>query len=152
VNKLGVMVRDLGASELNWRVVQSAHKMTRTDVVLFFDELGPVCFNPPGAAMQSCEAWGYDGPVVATSLATAKKLVGCPGPSAKLFYLWDLEWLRMRDKPYHALRAVYGNPELKLVCRTAEHRELVGRLWGGTVAGVVEDADLTRLAEIASGP
>lgn len=144
MNRLGVMVRDLGASELNWRLVRQANTMA-TDVVLFYDELMPSPMPLLCASMPSVEAWGYDGPVVATSLLTAKKLLNLPAVSSRLFYVWDLEWLRMESPPYRGLYEVYGDERLTLVARTREHASLMEDLWGRAVARVVPDADLAAI-------
>lgn len=153
MNRLGLMVKDLSASELNWHMVQQANQFMKDgslDVIWFYEELLPTFIAPAGAMMQTAEAWGYDGPVVATTLSTAKKLAGFPCPSSKLFYLWDLEWLRITNRPYRALQAVYGDPRLRLVCRTEEHKHIVEDLWCRPVAGVAANADLVALQEIAS--
>lgn len=150
MNRLGIMVRDLGASELNWRLVRQANTNAEAlDTIFFYDELLPSPTVLLGASMPSVEAWGYDGPVVATTLSTAKKLANLPAASARLFYAWDLEWLRLAAPPYRALREVYGDERLTLVARTAEHASLLEDLWGRTVAAVVPDADIKTLLEIA---
>jgi hypothetical protein len=152
VRRFGLLLKDLGASELNWRLVRQANDLMKAgaaDVTLFTEETLPPLIQPAGAAMQAAEAWGYRWPVCATTLSTAKKLAGLPGPAAKLFYVWDLEWLRFADRPFHALRAVYADERLALVTRTDEHRAVVEDLWCRPVAAVVPDADLAGLMGVA---
>jgi hypothetical protein len=153
MNRVGIMVKNLGPSELNWRLVRQAnHLMARgqASVVFFYEDLAPAFQAPLGATMNTVEAWGFDGPVVATSLSTARKLSLCPTARTRLFYLWDLEWLRLTDRPYRALRSIYSDKSLKLVCQTEEHRRLVEDLWGVPVAGVVERANLSELMELCT--
>jgi hypothetical protein len=141
------MVRDLAASELNWRLVRGANALMAegTPVTFFYEDPLPPCLAPQGPALPAVDAWGCRLPLVATSLSTARKLAGFPAARRRLFYLWDLEWLRMRERPFHALHAVYGDGRLELVCRCEDHRKLVEDVWCRPVAAVVPDADIREL-------
>lgn len=134
----GVLVRDLSSSELAFRLLGHARRRP----LAFFQEqpLLPVV-EPAGPVLGTADAWGYRGPLVATTLGTAARLAAFPAPAARVFYVWDLEWLRLGAFPHAAVAAVYRDPRLALVCRHQDHRAAVEAAWARPVAGVVEDAD-----------
>ncbi len=76
----------------------------------------------------------HGGVLVATSLATASKILAVPAET-RIFYCWDLEWMRMGNKQYHALRSIYANPLLTIVTGTPQQRAAYNLAWGWAVAG-----------------
>lgn len=151
--KLGVLVRDLGPSQFNYYCIRNANVALKSgkvaDFVAFYENLTKPCLTPNFAIMQAAEAWGYDGVLVATTLSTAEKLIRFPSAQRKLFYVWDLEWLRMGQKSYRALQAVYGHSRLRLLARSAEHARLIGEVWNREAA-IVDDFDLPALLKECS--
>ncbi len=135
---VGVLVRDLGPSELSWRLLGHA----RAQPLVFFQEHLVLPVMPPGGPVVAvAEAWGYKGPLVATTFSTAAKLAGFPGRAKRAYYLWDLEWLRFGPTDYRMMAAVYRDQRLPIVCRHPEHARVVECVWNRPVAGVVADAD-----------
>lgn len=138
----GVLVRDLGPSELAWRLLGHA----RAQPLVFFQEHLVLPVLPPGGPVVSVsEAWGYKGPLIATTFSTAAKLAGFPGRAPRAHYLWDLEWLRVGPTDYRALAAVYRDGRLPVVCRSAGHAAAFERAWNRTPSGVVADADPAKI-------
>lgn len=150
--KLAVMLNSLGASQLSYRLVTQANALVGSradlDVVALYEELARPCLPLNFASMQAAEGWGFDGPVVATSLSTAEKLALFPAAARKLFLVWDLEWLRLRGRPFRSLRAVYGHPDLTLLARSADHARAVADCWGRD-AEVVGDFDMNLILRAA---
>jgi hypothetical protein len=87
--------------------------------------------------------------VVATTAAGARRLARFPGPRARLFLVWDLEWTRPGVRPYRDQWAAYGDPALTLLARSEDHARTVRSCWNRP-AHVVGDLDLTRVLEVAA--
>ncbi len=117
-----------------------------SDIIVFYEELARPCLPMNFASMQVAEAWAFDGILVATDLSTAAKMLRFPCAMARLFYVWDLEWVRTASRSYRDLRGVYAHPDLQLLARSNEHATLIENCWRKPI-GVVEDFDLTHLAE-----
>lgn len=148
MHKLAVAVSNLAISQANVRFIINANRLlaarTDLDVIALFETVQKPCVQPNFAAMHITEGWGFDGPVVATNLSTARKLIRFPSVSHRVFYAQDLEWLRGPRQSYRELRAVYGDPGLLLLARSRDHAEVMCRCWNRPV-GVVPDFNLEAL-------
>ena len=147
MKKLGFAVSNLGAAHMSYALIRQINLLMAErhdlDVVLFYENLALPCMPVACATMQIHEAYGYDGPVVATNLTTAEKLIRFPSPRAKLFYVWDLEWLRLPQKSFEQLRSIYAHSELTLVARGKDHADIISDVWNRPVTAVIEDFDLS---------
>ncbi len=143
--KLGVLLRDLGPSQLAYGVIKKLNEALASgqlrDAAAFFEEPAPPCLQPRFACMQLAEAWAFDGAVVATTLSGARKLVRFPSAARSFFYVWDLEWVRRPGVPYEELRSTYCDPSLRLVARSVEHAAVIRSCWGRDCL-ISEDFDL----------
>lgn len=150
--QFGILVKNLYNSELNWRLVSQVNNLNKsgmTDIIIFYEDALPQMIHPIGTVMQAVEAYEYRNPLIATNLSTAQKLVNFPRSCHKVFYLWDLEWIRFKNNSYYEFRNIYCNPELDLVCRTEEHKDLVERLWDRKVSRVSEKALLHEILGVS---
>jgi hypothetical protein len=145
--QLAFALRSLGPSQLAYRVIRGANQLTEQghDVLAFFEQVTLPCVPCRFATMHLCEGLGYRGTVVATSLRTAAKLLTFPSPARRLFYVWDLEWLR-RKETYQHFFSLYGNPQLELAARSAEQARVISEAWGRDVR-VVPETELHLLDE-----
>jgi hypothetical protein len=149
--KLGVLLKDLGPSQLNYLFIDATNKFldqaTTDSIVAFYENLVRPCIPLQFASMQLAEAYGFDGAVIATTFGTAEKMLRLASPAQRFYYCWDLEWLRMPNRSFRPLQEVYGNPRLTLLARTAEHAKIIEQLWNRT-ATVVADFDLEKILEL----
>ncbi len=147
--KVGVAVTNLGPTQLNYFLIQNTNRLLAerhdVDLIVFYENLHNPCLTMNFGSMQLTEAWGYDGTLIATTLSTASKILQFPGPSRKLFYVWDLEWLRMREKSFSELRSIYANPRLQLIARSDEHARVLEACWNTPILGVVEDFNINNI-------
>ena len=138
-NKLGFILHDLNPSELAFNIFMRAVELHDWSVYVFFEELS----RPPLSSYLSPiyhvgEAYTFDGPLIATTLSTAQKLITFPTPRPKYFFLNDLEWLRYPQKQFDIFASIYQHPELELICRSEQHRILVENCWGKNVSHIIE--------------
>ena len=133
MRKAGIMLKKVDNSQLGYYATKSANwiaeKVTNVDVVMFVKELAVHPVMPLFATMSETDIWGYDAPVIATDLASAKTLLSASGPTEKLFYVWDLEWLRLPDYNHEELSKIYNNDDIKLIARSDRHYMLIKECW-----------------------
>lgn len=130
--RVGFCVDDLGGSQLSFFLTQALNEWVRDprrDAIVFYEDLAQPRSRAGFAVMQSIDMAEFSGVLIATSYATALKVLACKGPRQRVLYLQDLEWMR-RPGTFDGWRAVYGNPDLQLVVRSRDHAEAVRSAWG----------------------
>ena len=154
MRKAGIMLKKVDNSQLGYYATKSANwiaeKMTNVDIVMFVKEHAVHPVMPLFATMAETDIWGYDAPVIATDLASAKTLLSASGPTEKFFYVWDLEWLRDPEN-YHTLLAIYRHSDIKLIARSETHAKAIKNFCNREVVGIMDDFNLSDLEEIING-
>lgn len=151
---INFLVNDIGAGQLGYYLTTQLNELGNThpeiDGIVFYNNLHKHCIHPNFAIMQMIEIWQQKGPSIATSLSTASKLVHCPGPSPKFFYIWDLEWLRHKQKTYSSLRSIICVPDLILIARSESHKVIIENCFNCCIKYIVDDFDMEQIVEIIS--
>lgn len=133
IRRIGIIVDDLGGSQLNHRLISQVNSAVSPslDIVVFYENMREACMPMNFATMHMSEAWGYGGTLIATTLSTAEKLASFPSAKSKYFAVWDLEWMRPKYKRpnYADMWKVYGDTGMKLLCRSESHKELIRNCW-----------------------
>ena len=145
--KLGIIHDHWGPSDLAFLAIHSANRLVENpslDVILFYKDIPNPCVTPKCALMNICDIWGFDGLTIATDIDSALALSKVPGYHKKVFYVWDLEWLRNKDFLYN-VRAYRSG--LNLVCKSEEHKLELSKYCNRTDIDVIEDFDLTKFVE-----
>lgn len=149
--KLGIVVDDLAASQQAFYLINYVNQsvmVDNNDITVFFRTPRIPCVTVGFGMMQIHEAYGFDGPLVSTNLNTANRVARFPGTREKYFYVWDLEWLRMKDKTFQSLASVYRNPVHKLIARSKEHRKIIENCWNTSVVGIADNFDIKHITGI----
>lgn len=148
-NKLGICINNLGPSQLNYFLIKSINEYLdsniNTDIIAFYENIQPKCIPTKFALMNIIEAWDYSGTLIATDLSTASKIAKFPSVTRKIFYIWDLEWIRLRQKQFEELRSIYGNPELELVTRSVDYKKIIENCWNVEVKYTIENFEIETL-------
>lgn len=138
MNKLGIMVEQLDFSQLGISLTESLNRLLATnadiDAIVFYENWAVAPLAPNFSCMMEREVWGLKGTLMSTNLKTAERMLKCPGPNRRLFYVWDLEWLRLPFTQFEKLSSIYCNPNLELVACSPGHADLLTKLWKKPVA------------------
>jgi hypothetical protein len=148
MHKLGIMVSDLGATQLSYYLINNINKFLDShydvDITVFFDNLNKHSFTCNFACMQTNECWGYDGPTIATNVKLAQLLIKVPTIQEKFFYIWQPEWVIDKDNRYQYFYDTYHSPQLKLICEP-NYQNLIGKLWDVDVTRTVKDFNIDEM-------
>lgn len=135
VKKLGICVQNLGPSQKNFYLVKRINqyindcKYSNFDIIVFYNDVVPIAFKPLCGTMHIAEAFNYqNSTMIATCLETAQKVSKMMGPIRKIFYPYNLEWVRQRNQhplPYELIREIYGNKSLELYVRSKDHADIL---------------------------
>ena len=152
--KLGIIVPNLGLNNKNFKMIQNINEIHKNrvdvDIIVFFENLMRPCVAPEFATMPLFDGFNYSGPLMATTLPSAYKLLKFTGSREKYFYIWDLEWILFENKNYESLINVYSNEKLKLITRNEHHKKIVENCWGREVFATVNDFDMEKLVKVMS--
>jgi hypothetical protein len=152
MKKIGFLVNNLGSCQLAYYLIRNTNKYLESnyldDVIAFYENISKPCIPMNFAAMQIYEAWNYNGDLIATNIETASKLLSFPSRGKKIFYIWDLEWIRLTSKYFSQMRYLYQNEKLILWARGNTHKELIEDCWNVNVAGVVDDFNMKQIVEL----
>lgn len=133
----------MAASELSYNILNRSMEshVDEFDVTVFWVYLNKGCVNSLCSNHHISDGYYWDGPMIATCLETAHKLLNFPTCPFKMFFIEDLEWLRMPQKNYHELEQIYRNPSLTLLCRSDDHKKVIENAWNVKVEKVIHNYD-----------
>ena len=149
--KAGILVDRIDSSQLSFNITNCVNyissNMVNIDIIVFTKEPSAPVLTPLFSIMPETEVWGFDAPVISTSLETADTLLQATGPTQKYFYIWDLEWMRIQDFMHRDLSAIYNNENIELIARSKRHRDIINKCWKNP-AHVMNDFDHKDLIKV----
>lgn len=151
--KLGIALQNWGLSEVSFLALKQANRLLEDGGVLdnsiigFYENLAHPPIIPHFAMMQTYECYGFEGAVITTDINTTRKLLNCPSPKAKVYYIYDIEWFRLKQKQYKNSAKIYTNPELILITRCEAYAHLLRNCYNRD-AQVVPDFNLKEIIKI----
>jgi hypothetical protein len=143
--RLGILLPCLDHSQRTFTLISSASQNDAPLTIFCEDQIIPT-YHYTFPTMSMIHAYPYTGTLIATSLSTANKLNGFPSAFKRYFYIWDLEWLYIKDKKYEELLKIYQSVDL--ICRSNHHGNIVEKMWNVEVKHVVRDFNLKELGEL----
>jgi hypothetical protein len=124
---IGIILPDLGMSQLAYFAINQCNigSASKDAFYLFFQNTELPSVAPLVSCMNVTELSGFNGVLVSTSVDTTLAAINSVNSTKKIFYIWDLEWLRKgHDNFLHNIKA-FRHPDVKLVCRSRSHAQLV---------------------------
>lgn len=123
--KVGIILPALYKQQLAYEVFDTIHKVisAKVDPVVFFEDFSPIFIRPPCATMHISEILNFNGTLISTTLNNTMMSLKAINQAKKIFYIWDLEWIRNNNTINHKNNylyniSIYQNPELELVTRS----------------------------------
>lgn len=136
-------------SQLGYTITNECNKLQDYDIdcVIFTEEIRPINVMPQFAIMNISEVYDQPGLTIATTPSTVKKLEKCWAPNYKIFYNWDLYWLRGRQKIYAPMLDLYHTP-LDIIARSESHKKLIENCFNIKVKSVIENFDILQIIKL----
>jgi len=148
---LNVLMHNVEPSQLSFFSIVELNKIVESkgsiSPIIYQETPSSPCVNMLFPTMQIAEAWAQKGVGIATSLSTASKLLSLPCMERKLFYVWDLTWLR-HPKHYEYHASIYTNQHLELIARSESHAKLITNCFNRDVKHILRDFNHEELLEI----
>ena len=141
MNKFGIILNNFGVSQLAYFALRNANKFVNEQsdwsVFGFYQNLFPPIIEPQFSLMHSFELYNFGGVLISTDILSTKQSLESFSASRRLFYVWDLEWVRHK-KNFGIYEQFYCNPKVELVARSHEHKVVIDGCWNRNCK-VVED-------------
>ena len=126
--KIGIIVDNLGASQKSFEIINAANSFTETNTdccIIFQNEYIPSCVKPNICCLNSSEIWGYNGCIVSNCLETTRLSLKASSNGPRIFYIWDIFWLRRGQEIYDHNIDILIEPSLLLCCRSNSHANMI---------------------------
>jgi hypothetical protein len=150
--KLSFLLPHLGGTQTAFKLIYNINtfsaKCLDTDIVIFYENLMRPCLKPEFATMNITDAYNYSGNIIATNLNTAYKISRFPRVKKALFYVVDLEWIKVPHKEYETLANIYQNPNIELLARSYNHARQIELCWNRPVKSIIHDFDILQFKEV----
>lgn len=142
IKQFGIMLNNIGPHQQGLCINRNMELLVKQSYeyapIIFYSEYGIPYLSSNISMMQDIEAWDFPHPVIANDISTVLKLINCPLPTKKMFYIWDLEWLYNKSYTFDLLKQIYLNEQIELISRSLEHDRLITKLWKKPIA-IIED-------------
>lgn len=154
MRQVGFLVPHVGAGQLGYSLITQLNKVSENlykynlDPIVYYETMHMQLLPHAFATMQIVECWDQTHPVIATSLSTAEKMITFPNPQRKLFYVWDVEWLRRPHNHYFRTRNIVTNEAVEIVARGSHHATLIENCFNRKVTNIVDDFEIESFMEI----
>lgn len=136
--KIAFFIDDLNYSQLNFGIFNQITKNYNYDINIFCRNLNNQSINLNTGIFNISDLFGYTGPVISTSLTTTQVLLNCPSPF-KYFYIWDLEWIRIKQKNFKVLSEIYNNSSIKYITRNNDYKDIIEKCWNNKISYTIDN-------------
>lgn len=110
---LALLVDNLGPSQLAYEVLFEANKWSAENrpISVYYQDRVPPCTPANFFTAHLHHAWNFQGAVISTSLSTTHQLKNFCGPSRRIYYCQDAEWMRS-GADFNQLRELLKDTEI----------------------------------------
>ena len=154
--QIGFIVNNLMASHLSFSLIKNLNEYvdeSNSEAVVFFENSSSSIIRPNFATMSLNEIWNFNGVLVSTNINTTLALKKCFAPSIKIFYVWDLEWMRPamgQNIEFERVVQAFSDESIDLVARSKDHAKAIENYSNRKVKHIVENFNIEKLMRIAN--
>jgi hypothetical protein len=128
INKLGVIVDQLVVNQSNHFLIKNLNWLSQNkniDCCIFYNELNNMVLPITFGCFHINEIYDYHGIVISTTLTSTKRLLSCPGPTKKYFYIWTLDWMKLPKFDFDHISEMYLSDEVDLIVRSNRYSNVL---------------------------
>ena len=123
----GIIIPDMGASQLGYMALNQANLLAQQNesCFIFFENTKLPCVRPLVSCMNISELHTFNGTLISTSIDTTLYAINSITNTRKIFYVWDLEWLRPNKNNFLYNMQAFRNEQVEIMCRSERHAKLI---------------------------
>lgn len=141
-NPIGVVLNNLGPNQLAYFAIKSVNR-ANLNVSLFYENMALPCLDVNAPIMTINEIWPFKGTLIATSIDTAIRINKVVGEISRIFYVYDLEWIRNKTNFIYNMEAFHSN--IEIIARSNEHAKLIENYSNRKVSRVVSYFEIDKM-------
>jgi hypothetical protein len=150
--QLGIILDNWGTSQLAYYSITKSNQIlaARSDVDIcgFNMNVARPCVGNNFAIFPLVEITGFQGTIIATCPNGVIASIKAPSPRRKIFYVWDLYWLRQNPRlPYEYWAQIFRRNDFELAARSESHRSIIENNFNVEVPHLIEDCDFSCFLE-----
>lgn len=148
MNSVGVMIDNLGPSQLSFYTIQQLNLYSKkeydSDYCVFINNICQTVIEPNFAIMNMSESMSFNGHLIASSFELADKLINLVNSSKKHFHIWELEWIK-NPYLYEKYISIIRNKELNLSTRSAFYANTIEKYSGVKITNITHNFNIKRI-------
>lgn len=138
---VGIILDNLGPNQKAFSAIKQINNdiESGTDVnyTIFYRNMSQPCLHPDCSVMNINEIWHFNGVLIATDIEGALLLSKVVNESIKIFYVYDLEWIRPgKNNFFHNIKA-FRDEKIQLVVRSNDYFYPVENYSNRQIDGVI---------------
>ena len=124
---IGIIIPDMGPSQLAYMTINQCNVGSQTEdsYFIFFENTKMPCVKPLVSCMNISELHTFNGILISTSIDTTLSALNAITNTRKIFYVWDLEWLRPNKNNFLYNMQAFRNEKVELMCRSEHHAKVI---------------------------
>ncbi len=152
--KLGVIVDSFTAGQNIFYLTKTMNELGQKDEIpcfAFYVGLSTVCSKTDFASMGIYYAQhftGEDNVMIATSIKTLKVLKNLNIKARKMFYCWDLEWIRSTNEVFNYNQNIDLFKDVEIIARSNYHLQNIENYSNQKVKYILDDWNINKLRDI----
>lgn len=147
---IGIIIPDMAASQLAYMAINQANigaRETNDSYFLFFENMAAPCVRPLVTCLNISELHTFNGVLISTSIDTTLYAINAITNTKKIFYVWDLEWIRPNKNNFLYNMQAFRNENVEITCRSERHAKLIGNYCNRKPSLIFNNLNLLALKE-----
>lgn len=124
-SNVGIILDNLGPNQKAFSAIKQINndidEGSQTNYTLFYRNMAQPCLHANCSVMNVNEIWHFNGFLIATDIESAILLSKVVNESKKVFYVFDLEWLRRGKNNFFYNMQAFRSPDMKLIVRSSDY-------------------------------
>lgn len=141
MNNIGIILPDLSFSQMGYECIKSVNRLllqsNQYDITLFYEQISNLAMKPLCGVMNLSELWSFNGTVISTTIDNTIMSLKAINKSKKIFYVYNLEWLKPHKQNYMYNIQAYRSPNITLAARNSDHAKAIQDYCGRKVNIIV---------------
>jgi len=147
--ELNFAIDSLDKSQCSFYLINELCKhKNKISPLIFVSNITILPFAPPCPVLHAAEAWGQEGIMITTTPATTFKCFKFPRLTRRIFYLWDLYYLRGGRRVYEPYLDLFSRENLEIVVRSESHKRAVENCFNVQVKGIVDNFNMDDMLNV----